>query len=733
MKKIGIVVITAVLIVSMLSGCSESGGNRSENSMQAGSSSTNENASTSGGSRYIKELSKMIEKYQEAASLIENHPKVAEFEKAEPARKAELALELADDMAMSCVLDFENDATFALAAEMVEQYPHPLLLNNFGSMLAEKSREDSLFFFLTALEQDPENPVILTNAANLFIEINNFSEAESCARRALKTAPDFGPAYQILTTVHLKNGDDILAAETMVKSAKHCFNDITIHHFESFLEAVEELDPETDEYPLKEEFIKELYLIAKENVDTQFIYEGLDTPEAQLKLKPFPKMDTIDLSSKYSYFYEMEQEVNFISYDVKSEYNKYLDAVDDYLNDNTGGGEGVYPIQKNLRQIYAFRVLQSYYLFKLEKCRIAYEKEMDKINEQASEALSKIDNEHSEQNREDFDNFSPETKEEIIEKHNDSMDDWGRNLEKQKTVLNGLSPRAISLSKDCYNEIKQIMEEYWLRSGGLIKYITNEDVLVQFDLERTLTVYEYISVPLDGMLVWTGNYGNLDVSFAAVDVLASIYESMEGISAEDGNAGIHDPAKSEKEEDEDSLVPDIEKQAISTFNEEGDLPDIGFEGDVFGFGGSIQTDGERLKYSLDTPASSMGQSKNLLYDEPWDKCYVESYYALGSKAQGSTEWFIENSKTVKEAVGKGAKIIGNIGFSSGTLEGGYVCQSKNGKITDRGIIHIREVGGSIGKFGKSDIVVVKKSSITGVAIKENSTKYKFGIGSMNVK
>ena len=36
----------------------------------------------------------------------------------------------------------------------------------------------------------------------------------------------------------------------MVKSAKHCFNDITIHHFDSFLEAVAELDPEVDEYPL---------------------------------------------------------------------------------------------------------------------------------------------------------------------------------------------------------------------------------------------------------------------------------------------------------------------------------------------------------------------------------------------------------------------------------------------------------------------------------------------------
>ncbi|HHV59446.1 MAG TPA: hypothetical protein GXX49_03975 [Clostridiaceae bacterium] len=731
MRKIYALIMIVMIFVSTLSGC---GKKDKGNNVDANKNffPVNTKAAGNKSNESIEELDKVISGYVKNNSEIKKHPLFVEFTKADPAKKVEIALGFADDMAMSCVLDFENNITFGLAAEIVKEYPHPLLLNNFGSMLAEKSREDSLYFFLKALEQDPENPVILTNAANLFIELDNFAEAESCARRALMAAPDFGPAYQVLTTIHLKNGDDILAAETMVKSAKHCFNEITIHHFESFLEAVEELNPEEDEYPLKEEFIKELYLIAKENVDTAFINDGIDTPEAQIKIQPFPKIDTINLSEISGFLNERAEEIHFTRYDVQRGYYKYQYSAEDYLNDYPKGGQGIYPIKKNLRQIYAFKVLQSYYNFKLEKCRLKYEKEMEELHSEAAEAVLKIVEEDYQEPRETTEGnyeITPMTFEELMEIQNQALERWKESLERQRNVYKGLTPRAISLSKNCYNEIKQILEEYWLRSGGILKYITNEDVFTQFDLERTITVYEYVGVALGGMLSWSSNYVDMDVSFDHVDALQSIFDALAGLSGVDAQEA--EPSKSEK--DEDSMVPEIEKQAISNFKEEGDLPDVGFEGDVFGVGGSISTDGERLKYSLDTPVSSAGQSKNLLYDEPWDKCYTESYFALGSKAQGSTEWFIDNSKTVKEAVGKGAKIIGNISFTGGTLEGGYICQSKDGAITDRGIIHIREVGGKIGMFGKSEIVVVKKSTITGVAIKDKSTKYKFGFGAINIK
>ena len=242
MKKACAVIAVIFLVTGMFSGC------RSKNKKTEDDSYSNIVAVSSSEKgietgEYEKRIDQLIRKYAKNTPDVKKHPIIKEFEKADDLDKVDIALGLADDMTMSCVFDLESNTTFKVAAEVVKSYPHPLLLNNFGAMLAEKSPEDSLFFLLQALYQAPDNPVILVNAAYLYIEIDNFTEAENCAKKALLAAPDYGPAYQILTTIHLKNEDYILAAETMVKSAKHCFNDITIHHFDSFLEAVAELIP----------------------------------------------------------------------------------------------------------------------------------------------------------------------------------------------------------------------------------------------------------------------------------------------------------------------------------------------------------------------------------------------------------------------------------------------------------------------------------------------------------
>jgi len=683
---------------------------------------------------YTNRIDNLIKKYAKDAPKIDKHPVIQEFKKADDLDKVDIALGLADDMTMSCVFDLESNTTFRIAAEIVKTYPHPLLLNNFGVMLAEKSPEDSLYFLLQALAQIPDNPVILVNAAYLFIELDDFTAAESCARKALQAAPDYGPAYQILTTLHLKNEDYVLAAETMVKSAKHFFNDITVHHFESYLEAVAELDPETDEYPLREEFIKELYLIAKENVDTDFVREGMDTPEAQLNIKPFPKINGLELENMYQELFDMQGEISMAQLDARQEYYKYQYAVEDYLYEPSRAEKDIYPFKNNLRQIYAFKVLQSYYSFKLEKCFIEADKKIMKFNEEAGRRELKIMDELNERQASkkdsfDFDGIEAFRPEDLFEIERKAMEEYSQALGEVKKVYNSYTPDVITLCTEQYNETKQIFEEYWLRSGGIIKYITNEDILRQFDYERILTVYEYLQYPIGNLMLWAGNLRAIDTAMFYTDEIISVLNAT-GMLSEDYKNIMEQTEAGEKDND---LTPDIEKQAITHFDEKGDLPDVGFEGDIFGFSASLQTDGERLKVSLETPVSSSEISKNFMYDKPSRGAYLESYTAVGAKAQGSTDWF-KDFKNVKKAVGKGQKVLGNIGigFSNNVSQGNYVCVNKDGTIADRGIIYIRESGGSIGNFGKSEKIVVRKSTITGLAIKEKSTKYKFGIGSFTV-
>lgn len=733
MKKACAVIAVIFLVTGMFSGC------RSKNKKTEDDSYSNIVAVSSSEKgietgEYEKRIDQLIRKYAKNTPDVKKHPIIKEFEKADDLDKVDIALGLADDMTMSCVFDLESNTTFKVAAEVVKSYPHPLLLNNFGAMLAEKSPEDSLFFLLQALYQAPDNPVILVNAAYLYIEIDNFTEAENCAKKALLAAPDYGPAYQILTTIHLKNEDYILAAETMVKSAKHCFNDITIHHFDSFLEAVAELDPEVDEYPLMEEYIKELYLIAKENVDTNFVREGIDTPEAQLTLKPFPKINDSGLESMNQELFDMQGEISMVHDDVRREYYNYQYAVEDYLNEPSSAEKDIYPFKNNLRQIYAFKVLQSYYNFKLEKCARKVENKIYKFSDEASEKELKMMDELNEkqasgQDSFDFDIMKPMRPEDLFEIERKAMEEYNNVLKEIKKVYNSYTPEVISMCREQYNETKQILEEFWLRSGGIIKYITEEDILKQFDYERTMTVYEYINYPISNLLYWAGNLVAAETTMFYTGEIISLLESM-GMISENYEEIM---SRIEKAEKNDEMIPDIEEQAITNFDEKGDLPDVGFEGDIFGFGASLQTDGERLKVGLETPVSSSEVSKNFLYDKPSRGAYLESYTAVGAKAQGSTDWF-KDFKNVKKALGKGQKVIGKvgIGFSNNVSQGHYVCVKKDGTIADRGIIYIRESGGSIGNFGKSERVVVRKSTITGLAIKEKSTKYKFGIGSFTV-
>ena len=357
-----------------------------------------------------------------------------------------------------------------------------------------------------------------------------------------------------------------------------------------------------------------------------------------------------------------------------------------------------------------------------------------KFNEEASEREFKIMDELNErqasaQDSFDYNVLTPMRPEDLFEIERKAMEEYKLALEEIKKVYNSYTPEVISLSREQYNETKQILEEFWLRSGGIIKYITEEDILKQFDYERTMTVYEYIEYPIGNLLLWAGNLVGAETVMFYTDEIISILNSL-GMIAEDYENIM---SQNEAKEKGDDMIPDIEKQAITHFEEEGDLPDVGFEGDIFGFGVSLQTDGERLKVGLETPVSSSEISKNLLYDKPSKGAYFESYTAVGAKAQGSTDWFTD-FKNVKKAIGKGQKIMGDIGFgfSNNVSQGNYVSVNKEGKIVDRGIIYIRESGGSIGKFGKSERVVVRKSTMTGLAIKEKSTKYKFGIGSFTV-
>ena len=667
------------------------------------------------------------------------------FGNASDAEKCQMALELADDMAESEFFGLMTPDMMAIGAEAAAGYPHPLLLNNYGAMvLAWEGPEAALPFAQLAVDQESANPVLLTNLANLKLELGDDSAAEQLVKQALAADNEFGPAYQVLTTLHLKRDQSVLAAETMIKSARRYFDDLTRYQFDSYLAACDALDPEKDEYPLKEAYLDILYEIAKENVDTLDNGKGTDTPAGQLTLKPFPQITGADnLKNSRDWIEAQIKGIGAARSAAEKRRSPYSGA-DDSMYEYADISAGTYPVARNFRQIYAIRVMTSFYDFRILQRDLSYEKEIQEIFDQREQSKQKITDKYAELDAQadlELDDAQTEMWTGLI----GALD--GGELPDIKALQTAglLKPRlrveeakegiavtkrhageVVTVSAKYYADLSQMLEEYWLKTGGLLKYLAEEDQFEKQAAEREIFVYERLPEPLyelqylaDTMLDEEERLGY------AEQELAMLEQAFAGTAAAYDSA-VAEEEKEKREENGEEMVPDIEKEAFTKYPEPGDLGDIGVEADAFGLaGGSVQFNGDRFKVETESIVHKTDNG----YNELLRGNLSSTLY--GVTATGDTEWITKSNlgKMVPKAgaLGKVGKVFGKIGFgaTSGTKIGKYVVRDANGQIVDRGIHYLRESGGNIGLFGKSSKVEVFKSQMKGYSLKSTGSKYKF--------
>lgn len=708
------------------------------------------------------EFTEAVDKIIGSYSLDETESNLfQEFNKASAEKKSEMALDMADDIARANFYGLAGEEIMGIAGSLVKAYPHPLLLNNFATMVLEnEDPEEALYFFLLAAAQEPGNPVILTNVANVYMELDNFSEAKRYADLALSASNDYGPAYQVLTTIHLKEDNSELAAETMVKSAKYCFNDISVYHFNSYLGAVSELDRKEDEYPLKEELLNELYAIAKENTG-DFTDVSTDHPDSQLTLKPFPPITGPDnLMNSEEYFDQLFTDAYEKDSEARAYYEPYMNAADDVISQIeysfVNDGEGIFPVYTNARQICAVRVLESFYRFKLMQLYEKNQEDIGEIYEKMWEDVHKTEEEYYRRRKEleeKADEYSDKALGEIfvtpfIENPSSDLglgdikksiqiriDAEAINVEGQNAVLLKLksySNDVVNICQVYYNEQKQLLEEYWLRCGGLLKYIRDPDVYMCLSGERENLIFDFLVNPLypvSSMGKTLSAYKELlDIAKHDYEFFKSLYKDY-----------LDNTLPESKEEEEEStgpenpdFTPDIEREAITEFQEASDMGSWGAElsEPIFGaVGVSASFDGETIELEF----NSILGGRKFSYNFSDGSSY--SHKIIGATAMGDTKWFTDRATISKVldgagSVGKAAKGLGKIGFSysDGTQSGSYIERNSANRISDVGTIYVRETGGGIGKLGKSEKIEIKKSLINGVSIKNKTTKYKFWFG-----
>lgn len=110
--------------------------------------------------------------------------------------------------------------------------PSAVAYNNTGLLFFYKNdTKTALKYYQQAEKMDAQNPTILVNIAECFFEAGDYAAARRYADRAVAEAPDFGLAFQLLTSINLAEGKPVKAAETLFKCSATYFSDITAAQF----------------------------------------------------------------------------------------------------------------------------------------------------------------------------------------------------------------------------------------------------------------------------------------------------------------------------------------------------------------------------------------------------------------------------------------------------------------------------------------------------------------------
>lgn len=547
--------------------------------------------------------------------------------------KARWALGLGDHMAVATFYDIVDGSMLKTAGLAVSAYPHPLLLNNYAGMLRGSSPMDALFFYFAAEALEPRNPVILTNIAMAFLDINDFGGAKNYAARALEENPEYGPAFQVLTLCHLKDGNSLLAAETLMKSARDCFDDLSVRLFDDYLEEVSTLDvTEGEEYPLREQQLEILYEIARKYGDPERGHGDSDTPAAQIRVAPFPNFGGADNYLQSEEFIHGDAERRAARMEKLLAENARLEGT--YLGKT--GGPGALPVVKNLRQYYGYLVLESYYHFKMRELNWKLQRENprdDLLDRYARQYLSRCGGFRKAEHDLHLE-YLKETEEKASLQKGIKL--YTASIGHMKELL-GITRQwtleYLKYPKIMYDERKRLVEEFWLKAGGLMKYMTDREAWELVSNRRELFAVGSIDIfPTAGYAL--PNIAGYPESQRMVDdsplgvsppwlcqispvglegMLESIRQCEEEVAKLSKSLrALMPPQKTVPKYAFDSDPVEIEKTALPMFKEAGDLPLIGFEGTLpFSDKHTAYTDGGKSTWIITGESGARGS----VYDE----------------------------------------------------------------------------------------------------------------------
>lgn len=630
------------------------------------------------------------------------------FDEADEDAKKLTAMCIITDVALGQMGGYDRNSLFYLTEKALSAYPeHPLILANAGSVMFEAGYTgEAIKLFQQSLAVSPNNPIVLTNLANCYLNKGEYSKAKQYATSSLSVDSEYTPAYQVLTSVHLEDGNHILASETMIKSARNCFDDVTMHQMDSFLQEVETLEP-TDEFPLKEEIIEEFYEMMNE--EGQAVLPGMDTPEQQLKLPDFPEVSTMDG------LINMREEFGKAT-------NEWMDlrdkAFERLIENSSKMGEFVgrrslssssSASVPSLKQIYAFKILTAFYEHKLKVAQNDFVEENEKIladiekqYEKAEEKLPddiKMNNEWDSIEAKALEGTTPDA---IWPEIREQFEDFDSYMEELIEIDAKGSTQILELRRKYYNDVRQICEEYWLKGGGMLKYVGDEGTFESLCAQREFTVY-------NNMYVTIFDLDMLGMSYQFKNELSKKYKEtfFPPEPAEIAGAGA---AYFNVEEIEKPPLPMFPEKSPSDWNFS-----IGFV--------SVESSTYEFKVTVSTPFSNHSYRKNT-YD---GRVTTTRAYGINPAVGLAVKTLMgdEKYRTVRDQIWNKYNLLIPYNPEQGAV-GTYETLDSNKRLIDKGKYTLNEAGlelagGLEANFSKETM----RSFITGVTETSKSKNLSF--------
>ena len=377
--------------------------------------------------------------------------------------RMEYLLSIGDYMALSAASGETGSGFMNMAQAATLLYPCGYMLNNYATLLMQRGEyEEAALWLEKAVEAEKGNPTILTNLAECKYQLGDYAAAMDLAGKAIQSEENYGLAYLIMTCVHLKNGNDLLAIETLFKSYRSTWTE-TSSNLSTDLAVKMKQAADKGEMILTDFHIELLY----EAVSAGTNPDGRDIPANQISL-PYPVNPADCLTGNDSWMAAREA--------IQTENDKLWRDYSDYSRGKNGN---------DVRQAFCATFLAIYYEYQIEEA--SNNKAFKELAEELESDFWKFHNEKLDT----VHSYLNELYDEVIASRDGSryapymVTEAETYVDAYIEIQFKWEQYLVSLTnarRDAYEkEMRPLLEEYYLKMNAMLGYVSDADVRLGYE------------------------------------------------------------------------------------------------------------------------------------------------------------------------------------------------------------------------------------------------------------